>query len=79
MSNLSSVGTVISALGGNQQVAAITHSNPKAVSNWKSGQRFPASTYVSLQAALNKMGLTANDSLWAMRGRKRKSRRRNGQ
>jgi hypothetical protein len=75
MSKMTSVNLVISVLGGNQQVAKITHSNPKSVSNWKNQQRFPASTYVSLTQALKRMGLTANTELWAMRGAKSKARR----
>jgi len=78
MTNLPSVGLVITTLGGNSRVAEVTHSDPKAVSNWKVNGKFPAATYVVIQRHLNKMGLTAPDSLWGMRGspgRKKKARR----
>jgi hypothetical protein len=75
MSRLTSVNTVISVLGGNQRVAAITHSNRKVVTNWKAAQRFPAATYVALTVALKKMGLSADTELWAMRGTKRRVKR----
>jgi len=67
MTNMTSVTTVIAALGGNQEVAALTHSEPKAVSGWKATGKFPAATYVAMQAKLKKMGLYAPDNLWGMR------------
>jgi hypothetical protein len=78
MTNLPSVGLVISALGGNSRVAELTHSNPKAVSNWKVSNRFPAATYVTLRERLKTMGLSAPDKLWGMRlkAKKRRKRRR---
>ena len=79
MTNLPSVGLVITALGGNTSVAELTHSNPKAVSNWKVSGKFPAATYVPLQARLKNVGLSAPDKLWGMRTapkRKRKSKRK---
>ena len=76
MTNLPSVGLVISTLGGNQQVAAITHTDPKAVSQWKATGKFPAATYVSLQGKLKKMGLSAPDTLWGMRTAPRTTKKR---
>ena len=73
MSNIASTSVLIDALGGNQKVAAITHSSPNAVSGWRRG-KLPAATYVAIQKKVRKMGLSAPDSLWAMRKPKRKAR-----
>ena len=75
MTNLTSVGLVISALGGNSRVAEVTHSNPKAVSNWKVMNKFPAATYVTLREHLETMGLSAPDKLWGMRRKAKRARR----
>lgn len=76
MTNMTTVDTIISALGGNQKVATITHTDPKAISNWRSLGKFPAATYVALQTRLKQMGLSAPDKLWGMRGVKRTVKRR---
>jgi hypothetical protein len=70
MSNLPSVGLVIDALGGNQHVAELLDTNGKVVSWWRSTGKFPANTWVVIHKQLNKMGLTAPDELWAMRGQR---------
>jgi hypothetical protein len=76
---MTTVDTIISALGGNQKVATMTHTDPKAISNWRSLGKFPAATYVALQTRLKQMGLSAPDKLWGMRGarhvKKRKARK----
>lgn len=74
MTNITSTSLLIDVLGGNQKVAAITHSNPGSVSGWRAG-KFPAATYVSLQKKIRKMGLTAPDTLWTMRTKPRRRRR----
>jgi hypothetical protein len=76
MTNIPSVGLVISTLGGNSRVAEICHADPKAVSNWKVSGKFPAATYVLIQRHLTKMGLTAPDALWGMRGASGRAKRK---
>jgi hypothetical protein len=76
MTNLTSVGLVITALGGNSRVAEVTHSNPKAVSNWKVMNKFPAATYVTLREHLETAGLSAPDKLWGMRRKAKRTKRR---
>jgi len=76
MTNIPSVGLVISTLGGNSRVAEICHADPKAVSNWKVSNRFPAATYVQIRHHLTKMGLTAPDELWGMRALSERTLRR---
>jgi len=76
MTNLPSVGLVITTLGGNSSVAELTHSNPKAVSNWKVSGKFPAATYVPIQERLTKMGLSAPSKLWGMRAAPRKKKKK---
>ena len=74
MSNIASTSVLIDVLGGNQKVAAITGSQPGAVSGWRKG-KLPAATYVVLQKRIRKMGLHAPDALWSMRPKpKRKAK-----
>jgi len=76
MTMMTSTHTVIDVLGGNRKVAGLLHTSGKAVSNWRARDTFPAATYVTLQAHLKKMGLSAPDSLWPMKGAKPKRRTR---
>jgi hypothetical protein len=71
MTNLPSVPLVIDALGGNKAVAELAHTTGKVVSHWRSTRKFPANSYVDIQKKLKKMGLSAPDTLWAMRGQKK--------
>lgn len=73
MSTITSTHIAIDVLGGNQKVAAITGVTAKAVSNWRK-TKFPAATYVVLRSHLQRMGLDASDSLWAMRLKKPRRR-----
>lgn len=62
---LNSVEAVVKALGGNQAVAAITHTkNTSAVSNWKKVGLFPGKTHKVMKSALIERSYTAPDSLW---------------
>jgi hypothetical protein len=67
MTNLQSTSEVVDELGGTAEVARLTSTTYKAVSNWRSFDRFPANTYLIIQAELSKRGKSAPDSLWAMR------------
>lgn len=73
MSNLTSVPLVIDVLGGNQAVAQLNETTGKVVSHWRSTGKFPAHSYVAIHKRLKKMGFTAPDKLWPMRGVKRKN------
>jgi len=53
-------------LGGDRAVGEITGRTRKAANNWRAFGRFPADTYVAMQAALKKLGHTAPASLWRM-------------
>jgi hypothetical protein len=66
MSRISSTSILIDVLGGNQAVATLTGSKANAVSGWRK-TKLPAATYVTMQKKLRKMGLSAPDTLWAMR------------
>jgi hypothetical protein len=72
MTNLPSVPLVIDALGGNGKVAELAHTTGKVVSHWRSTGKFPANSYVSIHKRLKKVGLSAPDTLWAMRGAKKR-------
>jgi hypothetical protein len=75
MSNITSTTLLIDVLGGNKKVAAITGATPGAVSGWRKS-KFPAATYVVLKGKVQKMGLSAPDTLWSMRPKpKRKAKR----
>lgn len=58
--------TVLNELGGNIPVARMLRTDPKAVSNWRSFNRFPAHTYLAIKEALERKGCTAPDYLWPM-------------
>ena len=66
MEHLETISEVFEALGGNAGVIAITGNKPTAVSNWKVVGRFPAKSYLVLQAALKAVGKTAPAALWGM-------------
>jgi len=75
MSQISSASVLIDVLGGNQKVAAmIEGATPGAVSGWRKG-KLPAATYVVLKGKVRKMGLSAPDTLWAMRPRPKRAKR----
>ena len=65
---LNTVEEVISELGGYQAVRELTekNSNLSTVMMWKTRQKFPATTYARMQAALRAKGATAPDDLWGM-------------
>lgn len=58
--------TVLDELGGNIPVARMLRTDPKAVSNWRSFNRFPAHTYLAIKEALARRDCTAPDFLWPM-------------
>lgn len=64
---LSTTESVMDALGGNQAVAELTGSTPKAVWNWRAGKTFPSNTYIALTTALKAKGKSAPPSLWGMK------------
>jgi hypothetical protein len=76
MTMLTSTELVITVLGGNARVASMLATTAKAVSNWRSTDRFPAHTYVPLQQRLKKAGFSAPDALWPQTRRKTKRRSR---
>jgi hypothetical protein len=67
MEELHTTADVMDALGGNDAVAEITCSKPKAVWNWRFTRTFPSRTYLILLGALNEVGKTAPASLWGMK------------
>jgi hypothetical protein len=67
MPNLQSTIEVIEQLGGTAEVARLTSTTSKAVSNWRVFDRFPANTYLLIQAELARRGKSAPDHLWSMR------------
>jgi hypothetical protein len=65
---LKTASAVIEKLGGNRPVAEIVGCKPKAVSNWKKFNAFPARTFLAMNRALAGQGYTAPASLWKMDG-----------
>ena len=63
---LSTTAEVIDALGGISAVARLTSRKYSAAFNWKNFVKFPADTYVVMQAALGAAGCAAPASLWGM-------------
>lgn len=64
MKQLESAREVISALGGNDAVEAMTGRDYKTVCGWGVKDRFPPETYVLMTAELAAYGFTAPPSLW---------------
>ena len=67
MIELQTASLVMDALGGNQGSAAVTGYAPKAVSNWRKAQKFPATTDATMISALQERGFDAPASLWGMK------------
>lgn len=63
---LTSAAEVMDALGGIDATARIAGARYKAAANWKSFNRFPSRTFVTLTRALRERGLCAPASLWGM-------------
>lgn len=63
---LTTTAEVMAALGGIAPVAALTGRKYGAAFNWKGFPKFPADTFVVMQAALRAAGYSAPDSLWGM-------------
>jgi hypothetical protein len=63
---ISTAAEIIERLGGINTVGALTNADYKAVWNWKAYNKFPARTYVVLDAELRKRGLIAPAALWGM-------------
>lgn len=75
MKKLTSAVQVVEALGGDQAVADLTYSTPKAVWNWHGYfDAFPASAYRVMTDELEKLGYTAPPWLWKQRGFERPKR-----
>lgn len=69
MKKLITTKTVVAHLGGLDRLCEVTGANKKQVYNWVGdGKKFPASTYVAINRELERLGATAPDSLWTMRG-----------
>ena len=66
MDRLATTIEVMDALGGVKAVAALTKRTYNAAHNWRSSERFPSNTYVTLTRALEAKGKTAPPSLWGM-------------
>jgi len=67
MKQLSTIEEVILELGGPKAVAELTdRQSISAVPMWKIRQKFPATTYARMQAALRARGASAPDDLWGM-------------
>jgi hypothetical protein len=68
MKILETTTDIIDLLGGNVAVARLTSTTPKAVSNWRGFNRFPADTFLVIKTELVRIGHYAPDHLWSMRG-----------
>ncbi len=66
MTQLDTARDVIRELGGTREVAKLTGRGNTAVSNWRTQNSFPASTYLLLRKALHDRDMTAPAALWRM-------------
>jgi hypothetical protein len=66
--HLETVDEVIDALGGIKAVSDLMQCKASStVPMWKHRQRFPATTFATLQAELRKRGASAPTDLWGMK------------
>lgn len=63
---LTTTAEVIEALGGVATVASLTGRKYGAAFNWKGFVKFPADTFVVMQAELRLRGFAASPALWGM-------------
>jgi hypothetical protein len=61
------VEQVIETLGGAAATASITKRTVQAVSNWKSANRLPSWSYLTLSKKLAEHGCKAPPSLWGIK------------
>jgi hypothetical protein len=61
------VEQVIETLGGAAATASITKRTVQAVSNWKSANRLPSWSYLTLSQKLKSKGFKAPPSLWGIK------------
>ena len=73
---LKTIEQVFASLGGNAGLEELTGSNASTVSMWKTAGRFPSYTYLLLTDALRDTGKSAPPSLWGMKQKGRKQKRR---
>jgi hypothetical protein len=71
MAKLKTTGDVLDYLGGDKAVAAMLDTTPKAVSNWRYFNVFPAHSYLVIKRELRDRGKKPPDELWAMTPLKR--------
>lgn len=64
--NLRTVDSVVTALGGRHTVSAMASVTYEAVCNWARWGRFPAKTFVGFQELLTAKGYRAPARLWGM-------------
>ena len=63
---LTTVAEVIEQLGGPTAVGRIAGRSAQSVVNWRAAEKFPADTFLILDAALKQRDLSAPPSLWGM-------------
>lgn len=66
MALLTTTADVIDALGGTEQVAALTGRKYNAVWMWRAAKNFPPDTFLILKHSLEAQGQAAPPSLWRM-------------
>ena len=69
MTQLHTVREVIDALDGTPGIGQLTGANAKAISAWRSHDRFPWKTYPAITEALRKQGKSAAETLWGMKAK----------
>lgn len=63
---LKTAEAVVETLGGDERVAKMVGTTPKAVGNWRNFGWFPADTYYAMQRALKRRRCSAGPELWRM-------------
>lgn len=77
MKRLRTVEQVFNVLGGTDKVAAIADAQWKVAWHWRGKtKQFPAHTYLALQSALSRRGYRADDRLWSMTMKKKRTTKR---
>ena len=67
------VKQLIDAFGGRKKFAEVADTSPQNVDIWRNKtKRLPANSYVMLHIEMDIADISAPDSLWAMRTKRRK-------
>ena len=69
---VATVKQLIGAFGGRKRFAEVADTSPQNVDIWRREKRLPANSWVILHTEMDIAGISAPDSLWAMRTKRKR-------